>query len=158
MQNWKSIINIKFILYIFCIKYIYLNYGICSNKSNGGLAVENGTIELTIDYFLGRLDARKKHAIQNKYSRIEEVGFCDLSTGSDSILNLMTKYRINIEYSVDTVTAYSADFVSTEHIDHFGLAVLKTALKCALRATTVNVDEEAMAVVQKYTEASNRNI
>lgn len=64
----------------------------------------------------------------------------------------MTKYRINIEYYVDTVTAYSADFVSTEHIDHFGLAVIKTALKCALRATTVNVDEEAMAVVQKYTK------
>lgn len=51
-----------------------------------------------------------------------------------------------------TVTAYCADFVSTEHIDHFGLAILKTALKCALRANTVNVDEETITVVQKYVD------
>lgn len=141
------------------VQYLYLKH-LADDESfktipvikNGGLAVENGTTEIPRDYFLGRLDARKKCAIQNKYSRIEEVRFCDLSTGSDSILNLMTKYRINIEYSVDTVTAYCADFVSTEHIDHFGLAILKTALKCALRANTVNVDEETIAVVQKYVD------
>lgn len=89
-RTWKTLlfINIYFNIYY---KKVYFLYVVYSKINWSVLDVENGTTTIPRDYFLGCLDARKQYAIQNKYSRIEEVRFCDLSTGSESILNLMMK-------------------------------------------------------------------